>query len=255
MSASHPGLSDLRGIAGRRYRGAARVVYAILRNIEWSKPIRYSVLSLKDLVFLCADPRDNEAWEEFVSRVDRPIGLTILRTASHWGERSVSVVQDLRQITYIKLCKDGCRLLRDFAIQHPDAILGYIKKTAAHVTCDHFKHDRSQKSGGDKLHVSISDVGSEAGKQCHGSQERIHSRILLKEIDEHLKHCLAEPDQERDRVIFWLYFRQGMGTKEIASLPNIGLSASGVGSVIERIKHCLRDQILRLRADSEDDKE
>ena len=56
-------------------------------------------------------------------------------------------------------------------------------------------------------------------------------------------------------MIFWLYFRQGMSSKEIASLPTIGLGAKGVGSVIERLKHCLREQILRLRADSEDDKE
>jgi len=32
--------------------------------------------------------------------------------------------------------------------------------------------------------------------------------------------CLTGPDEERDRMIFWLYFRQGMSTKEIVSLPN-----------------------------------
>jgi hypothetical protein len=45
-------------------------------------------------------------------------------------------------------------------------------------------------------------------------------------------------------MIFWLYFRQGMSTKEIASLPTVGLSAKGVGSVIERLKHAIRDQIV-----------
>jgi hypothetical protein len=35
-----------------------------------------------------------------------------------------------------------------------------------------------------------------------------------------------------------------MTTKEIASLPTIGLSAKGVGSVIERLKYCIREQIL-----------
>ena len=56
-----------------------------------------------------------------------------------------------------------------------------------------------------------------------------------------------------DRMIFWLYFRQGMSTKEIASLPTIGLGAKGVGSVIERLKHAIRDQILGTRSDSYDD--
>jgi hypothetical protein len=54
-------------------------------------------------------------------------------------------------------------------------------------------------------------------------------------------------------MIFWLYFRQGMSTKEIASLPTIGLGAKGVGSVIGRLKHAIRDQILGTRSDFEDD--
>jgi hypothetical protein len=45
-------------------------------------------------------------------------------------------------------------------------------------------------------------------------------------------------------MIFWLYFRQGLSTREIASLPGIGLGAKGVGSVIERLKRSIREQIL-----------
>jgi RNA polymerase sigma-70 factor, ECF subfamily len=212
---------------------------------------RYSSLSLQDVVCLCAGPRDDKAWEEFVSRVGKPISLTIMRTASLWGKASRSLVEDLIQVTYLKLWEDGCRLLRDFAIQHPEAILGYLKKTAANVTHDYFKHGHSQSSGGDKPHVSTSDVDPEAGNEVHGSQEKIAREVLLNEIGEHLKRSLTGPDQERDRMIFWLYFRQGMSTKEIASLPTIGLGAKGVGSVIERLKHCIRDQILGIRSTSD----
>jgi RNA polymerase sigma-70 factor (ECF subfamily) len=164
-------------------------------------------------------------------------------------------VEDLVQVTYLKLWEDGCRLLRDFAIQHPEAILGYLKKTAANATHDYFKHGHSQSSGGDKPHVSTSDVDPEAGTQVHGSQEKIAFGVFLNEIDEHLKRVLTGPDQERDRVIFWLYFRQGMSTKEIASLPTVGLGTKGVGSVIERLKHCMREQILGIRTDSDEDEE
>ncbi len=213
---------------------------------------RYSSLSLKDVVCLCAGPGDDEAWQEFVSRVGRPISLTIMRTASRWGEPSRSLVEDLVQVTYLKLWEGGCRLLRDFAVQRPEAILGYLKKTAANATHDYFKHGHSQSTGGDEPHVSTSDIEPEAGKQAHGSQETIVFEVFLNEIDEHLKHCLSGPDQERDRMIFWLYFRQGMSTKEIASLPTIGLGAKGVGSVIERLKHGIRGQIIGIRSDSDD---
>ena len=177
----------------------------------------------------------------------KPISLTVMRMVSLWGDPSRSLVEDLIQVTYLKLWEDGCRLLRDFAIQYPDATLGYIKKIAANATRDYFKHRHSQSSGGDKPHVSTTDVDPE----IPGGQEK---DILLKEIDEHLKHSLTGPDQERDRTIFWLYFRQGMSTKEIASLPAIGLTAKGVGSVIERLKHCIRERILGIRSHSDDDR-
>jgi len=221
-----------------------------------SRPTRYSSLSLKDIVYLCAGPGDDEAWQEFVSRVGTPIRLMITRTASLWGEHSRSLVEDLIQTTYLKLWDGGRTLLRDFATQYPDAILAYLKRTAANVTHDHFKHSRNQLSGGDKFHVSTSDIDPEAGNEVDGSQGKIAWSVFLNEIDEHLKRCLTEPDQERDRTIFWLYFRQGMSTKEIASLPTIGLTAKGVGSVIERLKHSIREQILGIESDldSEDDK-
>jgi RNA polymerase sigma-70 factor (ECF subfamily) len=221
--------------------------------LNTSKTTRYSSLSLKDVVCLCAGPCDDAAWEEFVSRVGKAISLTIMRTASLWGEPSRSLVEDLVQVTYLKLWEDGCCLLRDFAIQHPQAILRYLKRTAANATHDYFKHGHSQSSGGDKPHVSTSDVDPEAGREVHGSQEKIAFEVFLNEIDEHLKRGLTGPDQERDRTIFWLYFRQGMSTKEIASLPTIGLSAKGIGSVIERLKHCVREKILGIRSDSDVD--
>ena len=60
-----------------------------------SRPTRYSSLSLKDVVCLCAERCDDAAWEEFVLRVGKPISLTIVRTASLWGEPSRSRVEDL----------------------------------------------------------------------------------------------------------------------------------------------------------------
>jgi len=212
---------------------------------------RYSSLSLKDVVCLCAGPCDHDAWEEFVFRVNRPISLTVMRTASYWGDGSGSVVEDLVQSTYVKLWEDGCRLLRDFAIQYPEAILGYLKKIATNVTHDYFKHKHNQSSGGSNRHVSTADVDPEAGGEVYGSQEKIAFGVLMNEIDEHLKIGLTGPDQERDRMIFWLYFRQGMSTKEIASLPSVGLGTKGVGSVIERLKAYIREQILSSPSSSE----
>ena len=98
-----------------------------------------------------------------------------------------------------------------------------------------------------------SSTGIVSRREVHGSEEKIAFQLFLGEIDEHLQRSLAGPDRERDRTIFWLYFRQGMSTREIGSLPGIGLSTKGVGSVIERMKQSVRDQILVSRADSAGD--
>ena len=137
------------------------------------RPTRYSSLSLKEVVCLCAGPRDDAAWEEFIFRVGKPLSLTIMRTASLWGQPSRSLVEDLIQTTYMKLWEGGSRLLRDFAVERPEAILGYLKRTAANATHDYFKHGHSQSSGGDALHVSTSDVDPEAGIEADGSEEKI----------------------------------------------------------------------------------
>lgn len=213
---------------------------------------RYSSLSLQELVCLCAGPSNDGAWEEFVARVGKSISLTVLRTASLWGEPSRTLVEDLVQITYLKLWENNCRLLVEFAMQNQDGILGYLKKVAANATHDYFRHGRSQSAGGSLSHVSTSDVDVEAGQEVHGSQDRIAFQILLNQIDEYLRGRLTGPDQERDRTIFWLYFRQGMSTKEIGSLPTIGLGTKGVGSVIERLKRSIREQILGASSESAD---
>lgn len=212
----------------------------------WStpRPTQYSSLSLKEVVCLCAEPHDDEAWEELVSRVGKPITFVIRRTAALWGDPSRTLVEDILQITYMKLWEGGTRLLRDLAIERPEAILAYLKKTAANATHDHFRHGHSKSGGGSEDHISTSDVDPEADPATRGSEDRMAFEVLMKEIDECLKIRPLGPDQERDRTIFWLYFRQGMSTNEIASLPNIPLSPKGVGSVIERLKGCIRDRVL-----------
>jgi RNA polymerase sigma-70 factor, ECF subfamily len=212
--------------------------------LNLSKATRYSSLSLKEVIGLCAGPGDEEAWQEFVARVGRPLRLVIARTASVWGDASRSTVEDLLQATYLKLWEGGRTLLHEFAIERPEAILGYLKKTAVNAAHDHFKHTRSQSAGGNAQHVSTFDIEPEAGQESLGSEQKIAFDIFLAEIDGHLSRCLDGPDAERDRTIFWLYFRQGLSSKEIASLPGIGLGAKGVGSVIERLKRSIREQIL-----------
>lgn len=136
------------------------------------KSTRYSSLSLKEVVCLCAGPCDNEAWEEFTSRVGKPLAHMVMRTASLWGKPSRALVDDLVQTVYLKLWERGRDLLRQFAIDRPEAILGYLRKTAANATHDYFKHGHSESGGADNPHVSTSDLDPDGADDIATHQEK-----------------------------------------------------------------------------------
>src|SRR5580693_5441775 len=103
-------------------------------------------MTVEELIRACAESNNGAAWEEFVARFQRPISLSIKRTACQWGKDPAQFVDDLLQETYLKLCVDKCRALLEFARQHSDeAVLGYIRMIAINVTHDHLKSLHSQK--------------------------------------------------------------------------------------------------------------
>ena len=107
----------------------------------------YSSWSAEKLVQACLESGNTEAWEEFIHRFRKLIGYVILRIARSYGESSGALVDDLIQDTYLKICSDNCRLLRDFEPQHPDAFVGMLKVTAVNVTHDYFRARRAAKRG------------------------------------------------------------------------------------------------------------
>jgi len=210
---------------------------------------RHSSMSVAELIRACAESNDGAAWEEFVTRFHRPISLSILRAAYQWGAIPQQVVDDLVQETYLKLCADKCRLLRDFALQHPDAVPGYIKTIAVNVAHDHFKSVHSQKRGSGETAQLVEGVDPQAQSESFGGQDAMEREVLLNEIDRCLEACSEGPDQERDRLIFWLYYQQGMSANAIAALPTVGLTAKGVESAIFRLTRLVREQVAGLRSE------
>lgn len=204
----------------------------------------YPAMSAEELVRACADSNSGAAWVEFVSRFHRPISLSILRVAHQWGDVSGTTVEDLAQETYLKLCADKCRRLLDFATVHPEATLGYIKTIAANVTHDYFKSQNSEKRGAGKVRESL-DYGDPPGTSKFGhAADEIEHHVLLMQLEQIVTKCSAGPEQERDQMIFWLHYRQGMTAKSIAALPTIGLTRKGVESVILRLKRLVRGQFV-----------
>jgi RNA polymerase sigma-70 factor (ECF subfamily) len=204
----------------------------------------HSSKSTFELIRACAELNDGEAWEEFVARFQRPISLSIRHTACQWGKDPLQFVDDLLQETYLKLCADKCRQLLKFAEKHSDdAVLGYIKMIAINVAHDHFKSLHSQKRGAGETDQLLEDFEPAAQSGSLGGSEASEREVLLKQIDGFLQNCAAGSNQERDCLIFWFYYRQGMSAKAIAALAVIKLTAKGVEAVIFRLIRCMQEQL------------
>ena len=198
---------------------------------------------------MCVATRDEQVWAEFIRRFHPLISTVALRTARQWGEPLPSLVDDLTQETYLKLCADNCRLLKNFHSQYSGAIFGFLKVVTANVVHDHFKASRAAKRGAGSFLATLQDSeGNEVSLPniSPGSvSSTLEQTILLDEIDRCLVDGVAPSELRRSRRIFWLYYRCGMSARAIAALPNIELSTKGVESTILRMNRLVRKAFTR----------
>jgi RNA polymerase sigma-70 factor, ECF subfamily len=195
-------------------------------------PMSYTSLSAEELVRACAESGNAEAWEEFVRRFRLVIGAAVRRIAYRYGKPNDAVVDDLIQDTFLKVCNDRCRMLRDFKPQHPDAFFGMLKVTAANVARDHFRRPRPPMTDVDPF---IPD--------SHSGPSSIEREILLREIDDILSD-MATPLAARDREIFWLHHRQGFTAEAIAAIPGCKPGTKGVESILHRLTCYVRERLV-----------
>jgi RNA polymerase sigma-70 factor (ECF subfamily) len=212
-----------------------------------------SAISSEELTRLCVDAGESEAWTEFVRRFQKPIALTVLRISRIWGLAYLGTVDDLVQDTYLRLCADRCRLLRDFrtGAEGANSLTALVKVVASNVAHDYFRNKTAQKRGGVQTaggqelpdEALLSDLWS-------GAQD-IERTVQLREIERVLSDAPDATISARERMIFRLYFQQGLTAASIAGLPGIDLSTKGVESAIFRVSRYLRQRLNPGRNDSE----
>ena len=204
-------------------------------------------LSPEDLVDACLQTREEATWAEFVRRFRPLISTVVLRTARNWGVTSPHQLDDLVQETYLKLCAEDCRLLKNFRSRHPGAIFGFLKVVTANVVHDHFKAFCAAKRGSGTVSTRLPYADpiecNPQNNPADAGLSMIEQTILLQEIDRCLVRCVAAEELPRSRRIFWLYYRCGLSARAIASLPNIALSTKGVESTLLRLNRLVRAAI------------
>jgi RNA polymerase sigma-70 factor (ECF subfamily) len=196
----------------------------------------YANLTAEELVRECTHVGSPEAWKEFVRRFQPLIAGVVVCTARRYGELCMALVDDLVQETYLRLCTEEWKRLREFQYYREGTVYGFMKAVARSVTLDYFKAQYTGKRGAGIRGGSDFDLVLKMAGQ-HRSME---DQILAREIDERLAHIA---DTARDRQIFLLYYRQGFTTKAIAEIPGIELSQKGVESCLQRLTRQLQREL------------
>jgi RNA polymerase sigma factor (sigma-70 family) len=197
----------------------------------------YRNLPPQDLIAQCLSTKSATMWEEFLRRFQPLIAGVVARTARRWVPVTAAIVDDLVQETYLKLCMEEFRRLREFQSRHEDAIYGYLKAVAYTVTLDYFKVHYAAKRGA-KLR---SDGDFEDVTRVEGKESSVENEVLQHELED-MASQIAEG--ERDRLVFFLYYRQGFTTSRIAQIPGIGLSQKGVESCLHRLTERLKKKVV-----------
>jgi RNA polymerase sigma-70 factor (ECF subfamily) len=201
-----------------------------------------SARSCEDLICACLKGGDEAAWREFVRRFRPVIAATIIRTARRYGETQPELIDELVQDTYVKICADRCRILREFRAETEDSIFGFLKTVAFSVAHDHFRGGMAAKRGAGGRETSL-DAYLESTIAGREGLPQVEREVLLAQVDD----CLAVVGETsvsgRDRQIFWLYYRHGMTSRAIAAIPQIALTQKGVESVIQRLTNLVRQRL------------
>ena len=220
-------------------------------------------LGNRDLLerLLDAGPED-PAWEEFVARFQGRIRLVVLRSFQTEAERhpgldtgaAQDAVLDLTQEVFLKLLDSGRRALTRFRGRSEHSIHTYLHTIAVNLVRDHFKKLRAQKTP--KASSSISnlvqqELESEGPSYDQalvsdgpGPERFVASQELRDRMGATIERTSPSPSTgSRDRLIFRLYFIEGLTVGEIAAIRSVGLTESGIEKCIRRIREALRVEL------------
>ncbi|MGB6973446.1 MAG: sigma-70 family RNA polymerase sigma factor [Terracidiphilus sp.] len=204
----------------------------------------HSLTPVNDLAKACAESAQAEEWEELLRRSWPIASMVAARVSRMWmGNVVPSIVDDIVQEVFLKLCEAERRILRDFRPKGEDSFLGLLRVVSLSVANDFFRRQHSAKRGGKVVTVALEDSASRTAATDSGLS--LHKIVLFGEIDRKLRST-PRMVSERDRAMFWMYYLQGLTAEEIAALPAIGLTPKGVESALRRLTTWLRAEMMPL---------
>jgi RNA polymerase sigma-70 factor, ECF subfamily len=189
---------------------------------------------LDEVAEYCQNRDNAEAWEELIARTHRMVAGVIRSTLTRWGAKDSGSIDDLVQEVYARFSARQIKRPKPFVPHHPGAVLGYLKAVAASVAHDHCKSGMALKRGAGAVEATVNDLDIAAST----GPEMIERKVLLREVGD-----IISEYAQRDQLVFWLYYRQGLTAAAIAAIPRLGLTSKGVESAINRLTRAVRERL------------
>lgn len=173
--------------------------------------------------------------EEFIHLAQPVIASAIVRTLSRFGRLDRDRVDDLVQDTFARLYDRSAHALRKFESNDSAALAVWLRTVAATVTLDWVRANTAKIRGGGQTPRSLDEPTLSVA-----SRENTFEQVERTLFTERIGRCL-EPQKQRDRSIFWLYYKHGFTVNDISRLGALGLGLKGVETAIYRVTRAVRE--------------
>jgi len=221
-----------------------------------------SNLPNRDLIERLVDAGpDDPLWPEFIRRFRGRLRLVVFRCYATESARSpgldteapAEAVDDLTQDVFLRLLDSDRRALSRFRGRSEHSAYTYLNAIAVNLVRDHFKKLRAAKKPRTSASLSSPVMSEDEQSGTYGQTlaaegpgaERF---VVSSELRGKIRRAVDELSPKgatsaRDRLVFQLFFVEGLTVDEIASNRSIGLSPSGVEKCIRRIRDALRKKL------------
>ncbi|HTQ54167.1 MAG TPA: sigma-70 family RNA polymerase sigma factor [Bryobacteraceae bacterium] len=187
----------------------------------------YTKLSAEELVKVCADLGNADAWDEFLRRFHPRIFTAVRRVAARYTGPRAPSCDDVAAEVYLRLCAKGAKALRDFVPRHEGSAYGYLSTIAMNTAIDYLGRRPAPPTVEDYPVENVAEPAT------------VEWRMRMRDVDDILRRRVTE----RERQIFWLYYGRGLTAREIAALPYFGLTLKGVESTVRRLGGIVRKEL------------
>lgn len=211
---------------------------------------RLQAVSSVELISLCCDEENNDAWDEFIKRFHKQVSLFVFRETRAFKFKDSEVCELLQDI-YLKLLSNNRKILKDFRGNTDGSVLAYLLTVVRSVVTDQIRKEVAQKRYAPEIslnaplkadqELTIADL-IKAGEES-SPDHIVNEKITIKHLRELLKDALSGSNAKRDSIIFHLHIINGLSCREIAELPTFSMTTANVQAVVFRTKERLRERL------------